>query len=114
MSNLSKEIIKIKIDNNDYIMTFDMKSIEVFKDITNESFILSTTKLIEFDDVTVLAYMASTIRPIDDEENPLGIKLYDMNILNLLLNYSGIVIQTVLKNLPKSKESKKKLLKKMI
>lgn len=111
MSNLSKEIIKLKIDKDDYIMTFDMKSIEVFKELTNESFILSTSKLISFDDATVLAYMASTIRPIDDEENPLGVKLYDMNILNLILNYSGLVIQTVLKNLPKSKNGKKKLQK---
>ena len=114
MSNLSKKRIKLKIEDKDYIMSFDMKSIEVFKEMTNESFILSTSKLISFDDETVINYMACTIRPADNEEEPIGKEIYEMNLLNLLLNYSGLVIQTVLEELPKSEgEKPKKKMKKI-
>lgn len=108
MSNLNKKIIDIEIDNKKYIMTFDMKSIEVYKEISNKSFVLSVTDLTRFDDKAIIDFMAAAIRPEDDPTTPIGAKIYDMDILDLLLNYSSVVIGLVLGSLPNKKDAKKK------
>ena len=108
MSNLTKKIIKVNIEDKDYIMAFDMKSIETYKELTNSSFTLGYSKLMQLDDTEIINFLGVSLRPVEDEENPIGKKVYDMDILNLLINYSGYAIDLVLNSLPKNKNSKKK------
>lgn len=110
MSNLRKKITKVEIDNKEYIMCFDMRSIDVFKEISGEGFIIASSKIGQFDDRVILAFLGASLRPDDDEENPIGIKIYDMDIMHLLLSYSGLVIKTVLDAMPRGNgvNSKKK------
>ena len=48
--NLVKKVKEFKINGQDYIMTFDMRSIPVYKELTGNSFLQSSAKLGQFDD----------------------------------------------------------------
>lgn len=108
MSNLSKKIIEVEIDNQKYKATFDMKSIETYKELTGESFILGYSKLVKFEDKTTIDFLGSILRPIENPEEPIGVKVYDMNLIELLVVHSGIALQLVFDSLPKVKNTKKK------
>ncbi|MGL5190916.1 MAG: hypothetical protein ACRC7S_14840 [Cetobacterium sp.] len=108
MSNLSKKIIDVEIDNKKYIATFDMKSIEVYKEISGGSFILGYSKLIAFDDKATIDFLGATLRPEESPNEPIGIKIYDMNLIELLVVHSALVVKLVFDSLPKAKNVKKK------
>ena len=46
MSNLLRKVENIKIDGKDYILAFDMESIEVFKDLTGKGVVAILEKTI--------------------------------------------------------------------
>ena len=105
--NIVKKVRDIKIDNEDYIMTFDMRSIAVFKELTGKSFLQSSAKLGLLDDEVVLGFIGATLRKANEENKPLGRQIYDMDIIYLLLNLSETVIELVTSSLPQSKSSDK-------
>lgn len=104
--NIVKKVKDIKIDDENYIMTFDMRSIAVFKELTGKSFLQSSAKLGLLDDEVVLGFIGATLRKADTENKPLGKQVYDMDIMYLLLNLSEIVIELVTSSLPQAKSNK--------
>lgn len=108
MSNLSKKIIEVEIDDKKYIATFDMRSIEAYKELSGESFILGYSKLVGFDDKATIDFLGAILRPVDDKEKPIGTKIYTMNLIELLVLHSGLALQLVFDSLPKAKKIKKK------
>lgn len=110
--NIVKKIRDIKIGNEDYIMTFDMRSIAVFKELTGKSFLQSSAKLGLLDDEVVLGFIGATLRKVNEENKPLGKQIYDMDIMYLLLNLSETVIELVTSSLPQSKSAGKGIKKK--
>lgn len=108
MSNLSKKRKDLIIDDKEYVMMFDMKSIDVFKEISGKSFLNSIALLDKYDDKTILEFMASTIRLKEDETNPLGMNLLKYDPIFLLLNYTHLVMELVFSSLPKAEENIKK------
>lgn len=110
--NIVKKVKDIKIGDKNYIMTFDMRSIAVFKELTGKSFLQSSAKLGLLDDEVVLGFIGATLRNINEESKPLGKQVYDMDIMYLLLNLSETVIELVTSSLPQSKSNEKNIKKK--
>lgn len=108
MSNLIKKIIEVEIDEQKYIATFDMRSIESYKEISGGSFILGYSKLIAFDDKATIDFLGATLRLEESPNEPIGVKVYDMNLIELLVVHSALVVKLVFDSLPKSKNVKKK------
>ncbi|MDU4952976.1 hypothetical protein HF846_13940 [Clostridium cadaveris] len=105
--DLVKKVKEITIENEEFIMTFDMKSIAVYKEITGESFVAGTQKLFDFDDEAIINFIASTLRRKSEPDKPLGKEIIEGDILYFLLNHTNDVIMLVSDSLP-DKSSKKK------
>ncbi|WP_462427198.1 hypothetical protein [Fusobacterium varium] len=105
--DLVKKTKDITIEDEEFIMTFDMKSIAVYKEITGESFVVGTQKLFNFDDESIINFIASTLRRKSEPDKPLGKEIVEGDILYFLLNHTNDVIMLVSDSLP-DKSSKKK------
>ena len=101
--NIVKKVREIKIGDEDYIMTFDMRSIAVFKELTGKSFLQSSAKLGLLDDEVVLGFIGATLRKVNEENKPLGSRY----MIWIFLNLSETVIELVTSSLPQSKPSDK-------
>lgn len=110
MCNIVKKVREIEVQDEKYIMAFDMASIPVFKELSGgKSFLKSTAKLGDFDDETHLAFMGATIRPIDDKDTPIGKKIYEMDVLEMLMSFNWTVIDIVTSAMPQDhKKTEKK------
>lgn len=105
---LVKKIKEINIEGEEFIMTFDMKSIATYKDITGTSFNRGATKLFQFDDEAVIYFIASTLRRKETPDIPLGNEVVQGDLIYFLLNHTMNVIELVAESLPENKNSKKK------
>ncbi|WP_321835363.1 hypothetical protein [Clostridium butyricum] len=110
MSNIKRKIENIKINNKDYIMAFDMNSVEVFQTITGKGVLKSISELNRFEDKTVLAFLASTIRPKNNVNEPIGIKLYsgDYDLLALMIMMVPTLVMVINQGFPETKGNSKK------
>ncbi|SFC15187.1 hypothetical protein [Clostridium uliginosum] len=108
MSNLKRKIENITIDKKDYIMAFDMNSCEVFKELSGQSILNSLLKLNELEDMTVLYFIASTLRD-KETEKILGNKLFngDFDLFSLVITLLPTVINIVTSGFPQAEENEK-------
>ena len=107
--NLSKKIKELTIENEDYILTFDMKSILVYKKLSGKTFTKGVEGLFQYDDEECIYFIASMLRRKDNPEEPLAEKVINGNVLDLLISLKLEVIDFVLDSLPTDdKNSKKK------
>ena len=109
MSNLLRKVENIKIDGKEYIMAFDMKSIEVFKELTGSGVVANLDKLSTLDDETILYFIASTLRYKNTEEI-LGKTLFNgkYDLFSLVINLFPLVLNIVNKGFPQPKKEGKK------
>jgi hypothetical protein len=105
--DLVKKKLELKIDNKEYIMCFDMKSIATYKELTNTNFCNAIENLFNSDDETIIYFIASTLRYKDKPEEPLGKEVVEGDTLFFLLNLRYKVIDLVYLSLPIN-DSKKK------
>lgn len=110
--NIVRKVKNVTIGNENYIMTFDMRSIAVFKELTGKSFLQSSAKLGLLEDEIIIAFIGATLRQAETPTKPVGKNVYDMDLMYLLLNLSEIVIELVTSSLPQSKPTSKKTKKK--
>lgn len=110
MSSLKRKIENIKIDNKDYVLAFDMNSIEMFQDMTGKSILKSLNELNSFEDKTVLSFIACTLRHKEDAENPIGKDLYsgDYDLLALMVMLLPTISIVLNAGFPKASENKVK------
>ena len=94
----------IKIEDQKYIVAFDMTSIALYKTMTGKGVLHSLSSLLKNDDETLISFMAATIRPIESPDKPLGNKIYKMNLFNLILFHSTSVIVIISGSMPQSGE----------
>lgn len=109
MGNLTKKSKEIILGNKKYIMCFDMTSINMFQEMSSMSFLNAIHLINKYDDKTLLYFMASSIRPIEEPNKPLGEKLFEFDIIGLLLSHTLDVIQLVSASMPQAKNDKKKV-----
>lgn len=109
MSNLLRKIENIKVDGFDYIMAFDMESIEVFKEITGKGILMSLNDLSNMDDEVILYFIASTLRKKEDGKI-LGKKLFngEYDLFALVINLFPIVLNIVNNGFPQANKNQKK------
>lgn len=107
MSNLTKKSKEIILGNKKYIMCFDMTSINMFQEMSNMSFLNAIHLINKYDDKTLLYFMASSIRPIEEPNQPLGEKLFEFDIIGLLLCHTLDVIELVSSSMPQADHNKK-------
>ena len=108
MSNLIKKSKKIKLGDEEHIMFFDMKSIEVFQEISGMCFLNALHLINKYDDKAILYFMAASIRPIDNQDEPLREKLFEFDIIGLLLCHTLDVIELVSQSMPQDTSNNKK------
>jgi hypothetical protein len=104
VSNLRRKIENIEIEGKKYIMAFDMASVDLFQELNGNGVLQSVIKLNKLEDKTVLDFIASTLRPNDDAENPLGNSLYngDLDLFSVMIILIPSVIKIVNEGFPKS------------
>lgn len=106
--SLLKKKLNITIGNEKYVMMFDMKSLAIYKELTEESFSIGYLKLQVFDEEATLNFIACTLRKKEEPNEPLGKKfLDDGNILLGLITLSADVLNYVNMSLPEIKKEKK-------
>ena len=96
--NLTRKEIEVSIDGEDYIMTFDNRSIATYKEIIGKPFTQGYSLLLQGDDEAVLDFIASTLRRKSEPDKPLGKEVLEGDVLFFL---------TTLTNLKSSSEEKK-------
>lgn len=103
MSNLLRKVENIKIDEKDYILAFDMESIEVFKDLTGKGVVASLDKLAALDDETILYFIASTLRKKEDDKI-LGRTLLngEYDLFSLVIKLFPVVLSIVNNGFPQA------------
>ena len=111
--NLVRKEKEFKIGEEEYIMFFDMTSIVVYKELTKRFFTQGVNKLFEQDDEEIMYFMASTLRKKDNSKKPLGKKIFEWDVLQLLLLHKWDVIELVAQSLPTDEETKKKQMMKI-
>ena len=114
MSTLRRDLIDIKMEGKDYVLAFDMASIDVFKELTGKGVLQSLVKLNSYEDETVLSFIACCLREKENLNEPLGKKMYDgrFNLFNLMVACTPFVITIVTKGFPVTKGAKKSSKKK--
>ena len=106
--NLVKKVKEINIENENFIMAFDMKSIATYKELTGTNFNMGAHKLFQYDDEAIINFIASTLRRQEKPDTPLAREVLDGDILYFLINHTMDVITLVAESLPESKDNKKK------
>lgn len=104
--NLIKKKREFKIGDKEYLMTFDMKSIATYKEMTGKSFVTGADKLYKYDDEEIINFIGSTLREKENPNKPIGKEIYNMDILYFLLNHTTDVIILVADSMPSSKGKK--------
>ena len=107
MSNLTKKSKEIMLGKDKYLMCFDMTSINMFQEMSNMSFLNAIHLINQYDDKTLLYFMASSIRSIEEPDKPLGERLFEFDIIGLLLCHTLDVIEIVSSSMPQADNSKK-------
>ena len=107
MSNLTKKSKEIILGKDKYIMCFDMTSINMFQEMADMSFLNAIHLINKYDDKTLLYFMASSIRSIEEPDKPLGEKLFEFDIIGLLLCHTLDVIALVSSSMPQANNNKK-------
>lgn len=104
MSNLRRKIENIEIEGTQYIMAFDMTSVDLFQELNGKGVLQSVIALNKLEDKVVLDFIASTLRPVDDMENPLGEKLYngDFDLFTVMIMLIPNLIKVVNEGFPKA------------
>ena len=106
--NLVKKVKEINIENENFIMAFDMRSIATYKELTGTNFNRGVTKLFQFDDEAIIYFIASTLRRAETPDIPLGKEVIEGDLIYFLINCTMEVINLVAESLPENKSSKKK------
>lgn len=114
MSNLTKKSKEIVLGKDKYIMCFDMTSINMFQEMSNMSFLNAIHLINKYDDKTLLYFMASSIRHVEEPDKPIGERLFEFDIIGLLLCHTLDVIELVSSSMPQADNSNKKSKKKVM
>lgn len=106
VSALRRKIDNIEIEGKKYIMAFDMVSVDLFQELNGNGVLQSVIKLNKLEDKTVLDFIASTLREVGDEENPLGNNLYngDFDLFSVMIMLVPNLIKIVNEGFPKAEE----------
>lgn len=109
--NLSRKTYEFEVDDEKFIMYFDMRSMVTYQELTGKNINVGLERIFNANSDEYVYFLASTVRRKEDKEKqPLGQELLDGNVLYWLLNYSAKVEEIILDALPSNKEenSKKK------
>lgn len=108
--NLLKKSKELTIENEEFVMEFDMRSIASYKELFNSSFTKGVIDLFKYDDEEILKFISCTLRRKEEPTKPLGREVLEGDVLYFLLNHKDDVIELVAMSLPSesSNNSKKK------
>ncbi|WP_338630321.1 hypothetical protein [Clostridium baratii] len=106
--NLLKKKLEIEVEGKQYVMMFDMKSLAVYKELTNKSFAEGFLELQLFDDEAAVNFIAATLRTKENPDEPLGKEFIEKgNILFGLAVLRLDAIEYVNMSLPEVSKEKK-------
>lgn len=111
MDSLTRLEKEFSIENEEFIMYFDMRSAVTYQRLAKKTVTDGLIKLFSGDSEEYLLFIASTVRRKNDKEKkPLAEEVLEGNSLGWLLNYSKMIEEVVESALPKNeeKDSKKK------
>ena len=106
--SLLKEKLELKIDNEEFIMMFDMKSLAVLKSLGVINFSEAFARLRNFDAEAMIYFIASTLRKKETPDEPLGKDFIENGNLILALDELNLyVVKYVALSLPEVEIGKK-------
>lgn len=106
--SLLKEKLELKIDNEEFIMMFDMKSLAVLKSLGVINFSEVFARLRNFDAEATIYFIASTLRKKETQDEPLGKDFIENGNLILALDELNLyVVKYVALSLPEVEIGKK-------
>lgn len=97
---IDEQLRSIKLDGINYYLKFDMNSFRVFKRLSGQSLLMHVRRLYEFDDDIILALFGAIMRTEEDGE-PIGEKVMELDTTGLLLQYFEYALNTVADAFPK-------------
>lgn len=106
--NIDKKIKEFKINEEEYVMFFDMNSIRTYVNLSGQDFNKGLVDLFTEKAETFIYFLASTIRRKEEENKPLGEEIINGDVLYWLLNYRSMLEEIVISSLPQENKSKKK------
>lgn len=106
--NLIKRTREVKIEDKEYVMAFDMRSVAMFQEVTGQTFTNAMPQLFAGTDFIILGFLGATLRPKENPNAPIGKKVFEMDVLGLLLNQGKEVTALIADSLPNSKPQKGK------
>lgn len=110
MGNLKRKIENIKIDGKDYILAFDMTSVDKFQELNKNGVLQSIIPLNNFEDKVVLDFIASTLRRKSQPNEPIGKELYngDFDLLSIMIMFLPTIIKVINEGFPQETEKRGK------
>lgn len=106
--NLSKKIKEISINNQNYVLCFDMKSILTYKELSNKTFTSGIDGLFSGDDEEAMYFIASALRKKEAHEIPLGTEVLNGNVIEYIVNFKSMVQEVIIDSLPQEETGSKK------
>lgn len=103
--NIVKKVIDIELNGEKMVAVFDMQSVVLYKELSGKPFLFGMQKLAEMDEEVILNFMASTIRKTE-KSKPIGKKLFEYDIMCLLLNFTEPLMTLITASMPKSEGGK--------
>lgn len=108
--NVAKIFKTVEIEEEKFVMVFDMESVKTYKLLTGKSYLQSAAQLSALDDEIIIGFLGSVLRPVEKPNVPIGKGVYDLNLLYLLTELAYDVIDMITAAMPQGKggQSKKK------
>lgn len=107
--NMNK--ILVDIEDTEYVMAFDMSSIDYFnKMYPDKNFMDVITHIYNLDYFSIAVFFAITLRPKEEPNRILSLEEFNnINILLLTNNYLDSIFKIINSSFEKDKKSKKKI-----
>ena len=105
--SLATKVKKIKLDETDYLLTMDMRTIRYYKEFTGGSFLKAISKMDELDEDILFPMMGGMLRDVDAPGEPLGVECLENYDPIGLINYmTPYLFELINASMPKEKGGK--------
>lgn len=105
-ANLRRVVKEIEFQGEEFIVTFDMRSVATYKEISNKGYVQSIPELGKMEDEAVINFLGATMRRKETPKQPIGAEIYNMDLASLLLSHNGVVVDVVMGATPQGNTSK--------
>lgn len=104
--NLRRVVKELEFQGEEFIVTFDMKSVATYKEISSKGYVQSIPELGRMEDEAVINFFGATMRRKETPKQPIGAEIYEMDLAALLLSHNAIVVDVVMGATPQGNNAR--------